>query len=130
MGAVVVLRSSMCWLVLLAAWPAMAAKPVEIDTAQSRIGFTLKTRWGQSLDGRFPQWRGEISANCQIKLKLSEAVAIIMHAVVAHVEGRRAGLRCTILDVDSATHLRQLVALNAGDPALLERELSALLAEQ
>ena len=77
-----------------------------------------------------PQWRGEISANCQIKLKLSEAVAIIMHAVVAHVEGRRAGLRCTVMDVDSVTHLRQLVALNAGDPALLERELSALLAEQ
>ena len=49
-----------CWLALLAAWPALAGKPVEIDTAQSRIGFTLKTRWGQSLDGRFPQWRGEI----------------------------------------------------------------------
>ena len=83
MGAVVVLRSSMCWLVLLAAWPAMAAKPVEIDTAQSRIGFTLKTRWGQSLDGRFPQWRGEIvpaGDRRQVRLKLPTAdVEILGH---------------------------------------------------
>ena len=76
-----------------------------------------------------PQWRGEVDANCQIKLKLSDVAVIIMHAVVAHVEGRRAGLRCTTMDVDSITHLRQLVALNAGDPSLLERELSALLVE-
>lgn len=51
------------WLVLLGAWTALsapAAPAAEIDTTQSRIGFTLKTRWGQSLEGRFPDWRGEI----------------------------------------------------------------------
>ena len=89
MGAVVVLRSSMCWLVLLAAWPAMAAKPVEIETAQSRIGFTLKTRWGQSLDGRFPQWRGEIVPAGdlrQVRLKLPTAeVEILDHPQYSRV---------------------------------------------
>ena len=77
------LRWCACGLVLLAAWPALAAKPIEIDTAQSRIGFTLKTRWGQSLDGRFPQWRGEIvpaGDRRQVRLKLPTAdVEILGH---------------------------------------------------
>lgn len=77
------LRWCACGLVLLAAWPALAAKPIEIDTAQSRIGFTLKTRWGQSLDGRFPQWRGEIvptGDRKQVRLTLPTAdVEILGH---------------------------------------------------
>ena len=52
----------------------VAAAAVEIDTAQSRIGFTLKTRWGQALDGRFPQWQGEIAPVAerrrQVRLRL------------------------------------------------------------
>ncbi|NLW95538.1 YceI family protein [Luteimonas wenzhouensis] len=54
------------WLALLCAgWlaPVAASPPgpaAEIDTARSRIGFTLKTRWGQELEGRFPQWSGTI----------------------------------------------------------------------
>ena len=54
---------------------------------------------------------------------------ISMEARVAHAEGSRAGLRCLSIDLDSVTHLRRLVELNLGDPALLERELSALLAD-
>ncbi len=52
-----------------------------------------------------------------------------MEARVAHVEGRYAGLLCITIDLDSVTHLRRLVELNLGDTALLERELSALVAE-
>lgn len=37
--------------------PASAA---EIDTQHTRIGFTLKTRWGQVLRGRFPRHEGRI----------------------------------------------------------------------
>jgi hypothetical protein len=37
-------------------------------------------------------------------------------------------LLCESIDLDSITHLRRLVELNAGDPALLERELTALVA--
>jgi hypothetical protein len=38
-------------------------------------------------------------------------------------------LHCDNIDVDSVTHLRRLVALNSGDPKLLDRELAALLTE-
>jgi hypothetical protein len=76
-----------------------------------------------------PGWTGRIDNTCQIKLKLADDAVIIMRAVVAHVQGRRVGLRCENIDIDSITHLRRLVALNAGDASLLEREFSALLAD-
>ncbi len=111
-------------------WRAVFRSPVQLVDA---AGVWPAELVDISLNGALvklpPQWHGEVDANCQIKLKLSDVAVIIMHAVVAHVEGRRVGLRCTSMDVDSITHLRQLVALNAGDPALLDRELSALLAE-
>lgn len=53
---------------------------------------------------------------------------IQMDAEVRHVEGSLLGLACTGMDLDSITHLRQLMALNLGDPALLERDLKALIA--
>lgn len=43
---------------LLAATHCAAA--AEIDPAATRIGFTLKTRWGQVLRGRFPAYTGQI----------------------------------------------------------------------
>jgi len=76
-----------------------------------------------------PGWAGRIDNPCQIKLKLADDAVILMRSVVAHVEGRRIGLRCESIDIDSITHLRRLVALNAGDASLLDREFSALLAD-
>ncbi len=66
---------------------------------------------------------------CQLRLPLGETgEAIVMRATVTHVhDGRWLGLRCDAIDIDSITHLRRLVELNAGDPGLLDRELSALL---
>ncbi|MBL8486749.1 MAG: PilZ domain-containing protein [Rhodocyclaceae bacterium] len=64
--------------------------------------------------------------DCQLHLDLSVDTRIVMWMTVVHVEGRNVGLRCDSIDLDSVTHLRRLVELNAGDPALLERELSAL----
>jgi polyisoprenoid-binding protein YceI len=40
---------------------ATQARASAIDAAASDIGFALKTRWGQALDGRFPVYHGEIS---------------------------------------------------------------------
>ena len=37
-----------------------AAEAADIDPAPTRIGFTLKTRWGQVLQGRFPRYGGRI----------------------------------------------------------------------
>ena len=38
------------------------------------------------------------------------------------------GLRCDSIDLDSVTHLRRLIELQLGDPALLERDLAELSA--
>jgi len=74
-----------------------------------------------------PAWPGKMGDACRLELRLADDVAIVMDAAVAHLEGRHLGLRCQGIDLDSITHLRRLVELNAGDPALLERELQALL---
>ncbi len=54
---------------------------------------------------------------------------ISMSIRVAHKIDSRAGLLCLAIDIDSVTHLRRLVELNLADPELLERELSALIAD-
>ncbi|MDH7451890.1 YceI family protein [Luteimonas composti] len=65
------------WLALLGLATALAMPAAcagEIDPAQSRIGFQLKTRWGQALEGRFPEWSGEIvdtsERRRQVRLRL------------------------------------------------------------
>ena len=50
-----------------------------------------------------------------------------MTAGIAHVDGNRAGLLCRSIDLDSVTHLRRLIELQLGDPALLERDLAELI---
>ncbi|EXI78592.1 MAG: PilZ domain protein [Candidatus Accumulibacter appositus] len=69
-----------------------------------------------------------LGATAELRVHLDAAgTELRMQTTVAHREGRRAGLACQSIDVDSVTHLRRLVELNAGDPDLLQRELSALL---
>lgn len=73
------------------------------------------------------QWRGKVGSAARLELRLADDREISMAMVVSHVEGAHVGLRCIDIDLDSITHLRRLVELNAGDPALLDRELAALL---
>ena len=58
------------------------------------------------------------------------AAAICMHGEVTHIEGATLGIRCRSIDLDSVSHLRRLVELNVGDEAVLQRELSALVAAE
>ena len=74
-------------------------------------------------------WVGQVGELCSLQLTLASDATIRMEATVAHIEGRHVGLHCERLDLDSMTHLRQLVEHNADDPALLERELAALIAQ-
>jgi len=74
-------------------------------------------------------WSGKSGDRCQLRLNLAANATISMSATIAHVAGRRVGLHCDNIDLDSVTHLRRLVALNSGDPKILDRELSALLSE-
>jgi polyisoprenoid-binding protein YceI len=75
-----ILRDALLATVLLAtgvgvAWAA------GIDPQASRIGFVLKTRWGQNLQGHFPDPRGEVVAlpdgRHQVVLRLSAATVEI-----------------------------------------------------
>lgn len=72
-------------------------------------------------------WPGGQDDHCQLRLHLAPQTTINMSTTVTHIDGRRVGLRCDNIDLDSIMHLRRLVELNAGDAELLDRELSALL---
>lgn len=65
---------------------------------------------------------------CLLEIALDGAT-IRMEGDVVHTGNGRIGLACREIDLDSITHLRRLLALNLGDPQLLEREFSALLRE-
>ena len=74
----------------------------------------------------------ESGTHCVLHVQLNEletADQISMETRVTHHAGQLAGLLCLNIDLDSVTHLRRLVELNLGNPDLLERELSALIAE-
>lgn len=72
----------------------------------------------------------DVDSECTLHIQLDTlGDAIRMKTHVAHIEDRCAGLLCREIDLDSITHLRRLVELNLGNPALLERELSALIAD-
>lgn len=56
----------------------------EFDPAYTRIEFTLKTRWGQTLQGRFPRYEGRIETlgdgRFRTRLRLdARAVEIVNH---------------------------------------------------
>ena len=109
-------------------WRAAFHSPVQLAAASGSVSADLVDI---SLKGALvevpPTWDARIDDSCQVKLKLADNASILMHAVVAHVEGRRIGLRCEHMDIDSITHLRRLVELNSGDADLLDRELGELL---
>ena len=73
------------------------------------------------------QSRLEPGMLCQLTIPLAETDNhIAMAAEVAHLHGLHAGLLCRAIDLDSVTHLRRLIELQLGDPALLERDLGEL----
>ena len=63
----------------------------------------------------------------RLQLELASGTAIAMQVTLVHVEGQQVGVRCDSIDLDSLTHLRRMIELNAGDTKVFERDLSALL---
>ncbi|MFV0372099.1 MAG: PilZ domain-containing protein [Azonexus sp.] len=62
-----------------------------------------------------------------LRVQLDDAsTEIRMSVAIAHRDKNHYGLACHEIDLDSVTHLRRLVTLNAGDDALLTREISLL----
>lgn len=71
-------------LLLLPLAATVAAQTRAVDPAHTRIGFTLKTRWGQVLQGRFPRYSGEIETlddgRRRVRLRMSaREVEIVGH---------------------------------------------------
>lgn len=62
-------------LLLLPVAPSAGGGDILVDADASQVGFTLRTRWGQSLDGRFPVFSGEVlmlaDGRKQVYLRLS-----------------------------------------------------------
>ncbi len=69
-----------------------------------------------------------VGSACILNIALAgDAAAITMTCEVSHIEGEHVGLLCRSIDLDSMTHLRQLIQLNLGDASLLDREFRALV---
>jgi hypothetical protein len=109
-------------------WRAVFHSPVRLTTHDGRaharlLDISLKGALLEMPDG----WRGKPGDACQLLLELAPDTTITMETTVAHGEGTHVGLRCASIDLDSITHLRRLVELNSGDPALLDREFGSLV---
>jgi len=71
-------------------------------------------------------WNGKVGARFRMDLRINHSVIISMGVTTAHVMPHRIGFQWQKIDLDSFAELKRLVELNLGDPALLNRELSAL----
>lgn len=111
-------------------WRAVFHSPVRLTT---HGGLSYGQLIDISLRGALVEapagWNGRAGDECLLQFDLGVGTSISMWTLVSHVDPTHVGLRCASIDLDSITHLRRLVELNAGDPALLERELTALLTE-
>lgn len=77
---------------------------------------------------RLLPWHATLGDPCSLFIKLADSeTSILMAGEIAHVEKGRLGVRCTEIDLESATNLRRLVALNLADETELNREISAMV---
>ncbi len=73
-------------------------------------------------------WDGIINSDCRVGISLERGgPSIDVNARITHADGQLLGLCFEQMDVQSATHLHKLIALNLGDEHLLERELAELI---
>ena len=73
------------WLLTASLAASAASTSKSIDPVTSQIGFTLTTRWGQTLEGRFPHYEGEVAGTEDgrhlVRLRLSTRdVEIVGHS--------------------------------------------------
>ncbi len=71
-------------------------------------------------------WNGKTGTNYRMDLRINNSVIISMGVITAHIMPHRVGFQWQKIDLDSFAQLKRLVELNLGDPAILNRELSAL----
>jgi|SRR5882724_10879350 len=71
-------------------------------------------------------WNGKAGTSYRMDLRINNSVIISMGVTAAHIMPHRVGFQWQKIDLDSFAQLKRLVELNLGDPAILNRELSAL----
>lgn len=76
-------------------------------------------------DGWVPAVNDRVSVH--LPLTEGEELRIAMDGTVVRSGEHDFAVRCDEMDLESTTLLRRLVEVNLGDPALLERELSAFI---
>ena len=108
----------------LAAGAASVAVPSQIiDPAASQVGFTLTTRWGQTLQGRFPHYQGEVAdtgdGRHQVRLRLATRDV----EIVGHPSYSRLTRGSGFFD---ARHFPQVEFISDGYPAALLRSGGAM----
>lgn len=81
---------------------------------------------GQRLEGRSDGQLGPGQGD-RISIRPARNVEIAMDARPIDQNGRHTGFQWVYIDLDSATDLRRLAALNHGGPARLQRHFHALL---
>jgi hypothetical protein len=72
------------------------------------------------------EWNGKVGSRYRMDLRINQTVIISMGVNAAHIMPHRIGFEWQKIDLDSFAELKRLVELNLGDPAILNRELSAL----
>jgi len=63
---------------------ALAAGAQDFDRARSRIGFELQTRWGQRLQGAFPDYEGNVEALPDGRHRVRMALRTASVEIVGH----------------------------------------------
>lgn len=92
------MRAQLAWLVSVLLLPAAApaaAETIRLEPGDSHVGYSLRTRWGQQLDGRFPAFEGGVQvladARRQVRLVLDarevEIVGNARHTRITRGEG-------------------------------------------
>lgn len=72
-------------------------------------------------------WKARLNHPFEVTIHLNDRDSgIVMAVELRHIESDHLGFECRYIDIESASHLKRLVELNLGDPALLDRELRHL----
>lgn len=110
-------------------WRSVFHAPVRLTLPdETYVVYLLDISLKGALVERIGVWSVQAGQKCQLRLELSPEAVITMEMTVAHVDQAFLGLHCDHIDLDSMTHLRNLVEFNSGDPDLLGRELNTLVA--
>lgn len=73
------------------------------------------------------QWNGDITQAFEARIKLDDREHMLMQVELRHEEPEKLGFICQSVDIDSLTHLRNLVEHNLADRTELEREFHQLI---